>query len=165
MKSTGTILVTVIFAAMVSACGGSGSKENSGNEEAKKNLAPPEMAKEMTFEEAQADWKNQKGIGPVTSAVELGDVDAELAKAGEKIYSVKCIACHDPKADKLGPAPVGILERRTPEWTMNMMLNPEEMVMKDPIAKGLLAKYNTMMVSQGLTQEDARAVLEYFRTL
>ncbi len=161
MKSKGTVMLAIVFAAMMSACGGSGSKEN---KETKKSFAPPAKAKEMTFEEAQADWKNQKGIGPVTT-VELGDLDAELAKTGEKIYSTKCIACHDPKTDKLGPAPVGVLERRTPEWVMNMMLNPEEMVMKDPIGKGLLAKYNTMMVSQGLTQDDARAVLEYFRTL
>ncbi len=153
--------MAMVFIAIVSACGGSGSKEN---KEAKKSFAPPPKAKEMTFEEAQADWKNQKGIGPVTT-VELGDLDTELAKSGEKIYAVKCIACHDPKVDKLGPAPLGVLERRTPEWVMNMILNPEEMVLKDPIAKGLLAKYNTMMVGQGLTQDDARAVLEYFRTL
>ncbi len=48
---------------------------------------------------------------------------------------------------------------------MNMILNPEEMALNDPIARGLLMKYNTVMANQGLTHEDARAVLEYFRTL
>jgi len=37
--------------------------------------------------------------------------------------------------------------------------------MKDPIGRGMLMKYNTVMANQGLTEEDARAVLEYFRTL
>jgi Na+/phosphate symporter len=47
---------------------------------------------------------------------------------------------------------------------MNQILNPEEMVAKDPIAKKLLAEYIAPMANQGLTEEDARQVLEYFRT-
>jgi len=57
------------------------------------------------------------------------------------------------------------MNRRTPEWIMNMILNPVEMATNDPIAKGLFKKYNTIMTDQKLTEEDARAVLEYFRTL
>jgi len=48
---------------------------------------------------------------------------------------------------------------------MNMILNPDEMVQKDPIAKALLAEYLSPMANQNLTEEQARAVLEYFRTL
>ena len=49
---------------------------------------------------------------------------------------------------------------------MNMILNPEEMVQKDPLAKELLIEFNgSPMANQNLTQEEARAVLEYFRTL
>lgn len=60
----------------------------------------------------------------------------------------------------------GIFDRRTPEWTANMIMNPMEMVQKDPIAKELLMEYNgTPMANQNLTQEETRAVLEYFRTL
>lgn len=159
MKSRVTILMTMVIVALMTACsGGSGEKEKKGK------FAPPPKAKPMTYEEAQADWKNQKGLGSITK-VELGDLDSDLAKKGEEIYSLKCTACHAPDKDKLGPAPTGILERRTPEWIMNMILNPEEMAMKDPIGRGLLMKYNTVMANQGLTEEDARAVLEYFRTL
>ena len=47
-----------------------------------------------------------------------------------------------------------------------MILNPEEMTQKDPLAKELLIEFNgSPMANQGLTKEDARAVLEYFRTL
>ena len=58
------------------------------------------------------------------------------------------------------------MERRSPEWIMNMILNPEEMMAKDPIALKLLAAYNfAPMANQSLTEEEAREILEYFRTL
>ena len=157
MNSKLTVLSAIAIIAMMSACGG-------GSSESKGKFAPPPVAKPLTFEEATADWKNQKGLGPITS-VELGPLDEAQVKKGEEIYKLKCTACHMPNEDKVGPAQHGVLDRRTPEWIMNMILNPEEMAMKDPIARGLLGKYNTVMANQGLTQEDARAVLEYFRTL
>jgi hypothetical protein len=40
------------------------------------------------------------------------------------------------------------------------------MVQKDPMAKKLLMEFNgSPMANQNLTEDDARAVLEYFRTL
>ena len=60
----------------------------------------------------------------------------------------------------------GILERRTPEWTMNMILNPEEMVKVDPVAMSLFQEYMYVpMANQSLTEEEARSIVEYFRTL
>ena len=158
MKSKGSIFLSMLVAVLLVGCGGSGEKEKS-------KFAPPPKAKPLTYEEAVADWKNQKGLGPIKT-VELGaEIDQEMVKKGEEIYVLKCTACHAPDKEKLGPAPTGIFERRTPEWIMNMILNPEEMAMKDPIGRGMLMKYNTVMANQGLTEEDARAVLEYFRTL
>ena len=66
----------------------------------------------------------------------------------------------------MGPAPKGIMSRRNPEWVMNMILDPEGMVKNDPLAKALLMEFNgAPMANQNLSEEDARAVLEYFRTL
>jgi cytochrome c len=49
---------------------------------------------------------------------------------------------------------------------MNMILNPDQMVKEDPLAKDLLIEFNgSPMANQGLNEEQARAVLEYFRTL
>jgi hypothetical protein len=49
---------------------------------------------------------------------------------------------------------------------MNMILNPQEMVQKDPLANDLLKEFNgSPMSNQGLTEDQARAILEYFRTL
>lgn len=44
-----------------------------------------------------------------------------------------------------------------------MILNPSEMIQKDPIAKELLAKYPTPMPFQNVSEEDARAILEYLK--
>ncbi|MEM7380656.1 MAG: cytochrome c, partial [Bacteroidota bacterium] len=53
-----------------------------------------------------------------------------------------------------------------PEWVMNMILNPDGMLKEDPIAKALLKEYdNSIMLNQNLSEEDARAVAEYLRTL
>jgi hypothetical protein len=49
---------------------------------------------------------------------------------------------------------------------MNMILNPEKMTQSDPIAKQLLIEANLApMANQQLTEEQARKILEYFRTL
>ena len=107
-----------------------------------------------------------KGIGPVTSLELADEIDYTLAKNGEAIFKKMCTACHRPDKKFIGPAAKGVLNTRTPEWIMNMMLNPEEMLRKDPLAKELLIEFNyAPMVKQDISQEDARAILEYYRTL
>jgi hypothetical protein len=77
-----------------------------------------------------------------------------------------CTACHKPDKKFIGPAPKGILERRSPEWVMNMILNPEVMIKEDPLTEELLKEFNgAPMANQNLKEDEARAVLEYFRTL
>lgn len=106
-----------------------------------------------------------KGIGPVKQ-VALGELNPAMATEGEEIYKKMCSACHKPTEKFIGPAPKGILERRSPEWIMNMILNPEEMIKSDPVAKQLLIECNMApMANQHLTEQQARAVLEYFRTI
>ena len=59
-----------------------------------------------------------------------------------------------------------IYERRSPEWVMNMLLNPTEMLKQDPIAIALLKEYNNvMMLNQNLSEKEARAIAEYLRSL
>jgi len=77
-----------------------------------------------------------------------------------------CTACHKIGKKFIGPDPSGIMERRSPEWIMNMILDPEGMVKNDPLAKQLLIEFNgSPMANQSLSEDEARAVLEYFRTL
>ncbi len=151
MKLTTTFIFLMI---VVLACG-SKTEENKTDQATGKTAA-----------EAVDDWRTNKGIGPITN-VELADeIDAELAAKGEEIFSAKCSACHKVDKKYIGPSPKGILENRTPEWIMNMILNPDGMVKEDPIAKQLLIEFNgTPMANQNLSEAEARAILEYFRTL
>lgn len=149
------IVLSLFVLTLLSACGGSQSKID--EIKAKTQAAPVDP---------MVNWESNKGIGPIKSVSLSDELDANLIATGKKIFQTMCSACH--KADKkfIGPSPKDILSRRTPEWTMNMILNPVEMVEKDPIAKQLLIEANgAPMANQNLSEEDARAVLEYFRSL
>jgi cytochrome c len=150
-----TLSILVVTITFLTSCGDKSKKNDSNQSDAQQELQ----------EVAEVDPMENKGIGPVKSVTLAAEIDQEMAKKGEEIYVQMCSACHKPDKRFIGPAPLGILERRTPEWVMNMILNPQEMVEKDPIAKALLAEYLSPMANQNLTEEQARAVLEYFRTL
>jgi mono/diheme cytochrome c family protein len=105
-----------------------------------------------------------KGIGPIKS-VEVGaNIDEALAAEGKNIFEGKCSACHQLSDQKIvGPGMAGVTEKRSPEWIMNMIINPEEMTKKDPVAKKLLAEHLTQMTNQNINEADARALLEFLR--
>ncbi len=143
----------IIFIAVAAFSCGSGNQKADNNQENEQ--------KEMVN-----DPMKNKGIGPVKNLVLQDEIDQEMVAKGKEIYDLKCKACHKPTEKFIGPAPKGVLERRTPEWVMNMILNPDVMVKEDPDAKALLIEYNMApMANQGITEEEARAMLEYFRTL
>lgn len=110
-----------------------------------------------------SDFEMDHGIGPIKQIIELSVLDNNLAKEGEKIFESKCAACHKLDERYVGPAQRDVLVRRTPEFVMNMMLNPEENYQKHPEIKKLLGEYMTQMPNQNLSVQDARAILEYFR--
>ena len=84
----------------------------------------------------------------------------------EKLFNQLCTSCHMINEDYIGPAMSGILGRRSPEWIMNMILNPIQMLEEDPIAIELLKEYDfEYMYNQNLLEEEAREILEYFRLL
>jgi len=104
------------------------------------------------------------GIGPI-SAFTLGPADANLAAKGKEIFDVKCVACHKIDDRLVGPPLRGVLERRSPAFILNMILNPDEMVKKHPEVQSMLAQYYVPMTFQNVSEEDARVILEYLRSL
>ncbi|MDH5718196.1 MAG: cytochrome c [Spirochaetia bacterium] len=104
------------------------------------------------------------GIGPVES-VELGEaIDDAKVEKGAATFKLKCTPCHKITVKHVGPVLKDVTTRRKPEWIMNMILNPEEMIAKDPTAKKLLLENNMMkMVRTGISQDEARDILELFR--
>ncbi len=112
------------------------------------------------------DPMKDTGIGPVKELTLSGEINQVMVDAGKKIYKEKCTACHKVSKKFIGPSPKGIFERRNPAWVMNMILNPDEMVKKNALAKALLMEFNgSPMANQNLTEKEARDIVEYFRTL
>lgn len=103
------------------------------------------------------------GIGPVKE-VKLSQIDRSLAVKGKQTFETKCYSCHRIDSKLVGPPLKDVTKRRKPEWIMNMILNPQQMTQENPIAKQLFATYLIQMTFQDVTQDDARAILEYFRT-
>ncbi len=103
-----------------------------------------------------------KGLGPVKT-LKLTTLAPALAKKGQAVYQAKCTACHKMDERFVGPPLKGVTLRRQPEWIMNMILNPSEMIQKDPVAHELLEQYLTQMADMGVSQDEARQLLEYFR--
>lgn len=166
MKAT-LKLISVLFITLLISCGGKEEKKKEKFSYQKKAVTEQTTTPktEKTPASKKVDLEN-KGVGPIKSVDLSAAVNQEMVAHGADVYKKMCTACHRTDRKFVGPAPTGILKRRSPEWVMNMILNPEQMVKEDPLAKELLIEFNgSPMVNQGLTEEDARAVLEYFRTL
>ena len=105
-----------------------------------------------------------KGIGAIKNVTLNTPLEVERITRGQAIYDMKCSACH--KLDEMrvvGPGWKGVTQRRAPEWIMNMVLNVEVMLDKDPEAQKLLELCLTRMPNQNVSIGDARDVLEFMR--
>ncbi|WP_136481476.1 c-type cytochrome [Cognatitamlana onchidii] len=166
MKTTIKILSTLLIVFLLSCGGKEKKKKESFSYDKKTTTEATTTTKAEKVPASKTIDLSNKGIGPITSLALNAEINKEMAAKGEDVFKKMCTACH--RADKkfIGPAPKDILKRRTPEWVMNMILNPDEMTQKDPLARALLIEFNgSPMANQNLSEEDARAVLEYFRTL
>lgn len=146
--------VGAVLAVALAGCG--------GNKDA--GSAPPAAAPAAGSAGGLSPFEVDNGIGPVKEPVVLGALDQAQVAAGKTTFEGKCTACHKMGEKYVGPALGEVTTRRTPAFIMNMILNPQEMVERHPVAKQLLAEHMTFMANQGLTVEEARAVVEYLRT-
>ena len=145
-----SLLIILLLGA--AACGGSDTAPGD-------TAGTPTASQQGGLSQEQLD----KGIGPIKQ-VDLGSgVDAALVAKGEEVFTLKCSACHKLDEALTGPPLGQVMSQRTPEFIMNMMLNPDEMVQKHPEVKAMLGQYFVPMPNQNLTEDDARAVLEYLR--
>ena len=154
MRVTLSLLTAFALTIAITGCskpaadGGATSSGTSGNTPAAGGLSAAQL---------------EHGIGPVT-AFEVGPIDPAMAATGEELFRLKCTACHKLDERYIGPPLGDVTTKRSPAFVMNMIMNPEEMTQKHPEARALLAEYVAPMANQSLTQEEARAILEYLRT-
>lgn len=151
-------LIYVLFISWSVALSSCSGDQNASPEENKSS-----NEKAATTEPVSTDPMKNKGIGPIKNVDLKDDLQEVYVTRGENIFESKCTACHKFEERYVGPPLKGVTERRTPEWIMNMILNPEEMGKNDPIGNELLAEYMTQMTNQNITEDEARYLLEYFR--
>ncbi len=162
MKNIMKSIVAIAVLTLISC----GDKEDKKKETQIGEKPAVEIPAVVTTKASETIDLTNKGIGPIKNIELPATIDQAMAAKGMEIYKAKCMACHKPDKKFIGPAPKDILKRRTPEWVMNMILNPSEMIEKDPLAKALLIEFNgSPMANQNLTEEEARQILEYIRTL
>lgn len=110
------------------------------------------------------EWETEHGIGPITEDVQIGPVDATKAAAGKEIFIKKCATCHYLDHRKTGPPLRDVTKRRSPEYVLNQILNPEPMGKLHPDGKKLVAQYAQYMTIQGITRDNAVDLLDFLRS-
>ena len=149
-------ILLVLSLALAFACG---KKEESAED----NYQPG--GGEATTEAADpSSYDPKRGEGKFDT-VELGaTLDQAMAAKGEEVSGVKCTSCHKMTDEKLvGPGWKGVTERRTPQWIMNFITNPDPMIDKDPEVQAQLEICLVRMPNQGVSDDEARGILEYMR--
>jgi cytochrome c551/c552 len=151
------LLLTLLVA--VSGCGGgSGTDTTAQSPPATSTPAPatPEPAAAPPLPaESKYDDGPRAGEAPVNAA---------MAADGEKLFSSKgCTVCHGFGKKVTCPDLAGVSMRRTARWMEEQILHPEVMVKEDRIAAELKAQYAIPMTNQGLTPDQAKAVIEFLK--
>lgn len=131
-----------------------------------KENAADDFSKPTTSENpvSGSSYDPVKGEGKFDK-VDLGEhLDKEMANLGEIVAGTKCLSCHKLSDEKLvGPGWAGVTERRTPEWIMNFITNPDPMIDKDPELQAQLEVCLVRMPNQSISDDEARQILEYMR--
>lgn len=117
----------------------------------------------FVFNSCSDNSKVDKGVGPIKE-LKIGEIEQGMAEEGKALFQVKCTRCHQLDKQLIGSPLRGITNRRTPEWIMNMMLNPDGMISENKAAKELFEKTKVRMAPDDVKEADARKILEYLRT-
>ncbi len=86
---------------------------------------------------------------------------------GEQLFRTRCATCHSvtgiEKDGALGPDLVGVTARRDPEWLLNWLRAPDQMLRdEDPIAMALFKQYDELaMPNMRLNRQEVEDILDY----
>jgi len=153
--------VLLILSFSVFGCGG-GQEESATEGEAMTEQGNEEYLEE--FKDTLTPFQLEHGIGPVTERLDIADeIDQEMVAKGREIFTAKCEVCHAMQGEKVGPSLGDVVERRSPEFVINFILNPGENVLNHPVGLDLIEEHHTEMPYRDVTMEEARAIYEYLR--
>ncbi len=91
-------------------------------------------------------------------------VDETLAAEGQQLFSSKtCATCHGfgkkIQCPDLKPVPM----QRTERWMEAQIMHPDVMTKQDPTSIQLMKQYSLQMPNMNLTQDQAKALIEYIK--
>ena len=107
-------------------------------------------------------WKAPPRTDDYANAPELRSIPR-----GEQIFRTRCASCHSitgtELAGALGPDLLGVTRKREPQWLLDWLKAPDQMLKKkDPIAMALYKQYNKLaMPNMRLNKEEALSLLDY----
>ncbi|MCY7421745.1 MAG: cytochrome c [Chitinophagaceae bacterium] len=154
------VFAAIAYSFFLYACGGAADK-TSANESPKEETSSSSGSANATD---NPSYDPERGTGKFTTVDIPVKLDAAMAANGEKVFDVKCSSCHKITDEKLvGPGWKGVTKRHKPEWILNFITNPDEMIDKDPKAQAMLEICMVRMPNQNLTDVDARALYEFMR--
>jgi mono/diheme cytochrome c family protein len=157
-------LLSGLFAALLS-CSNQSAK-NESESVTDETYVPEKTEGAESKEEAIKKVDPNRGIGKFTNVELPSALDKAMATKGKEVYDVKCASCHRLTDERLvGPGWLGVTTRRTPEWIMNFSTNTDVMLNQDPEAQAMLEICLVRMPNQNLSDEDARASLEFMREI
>jgi cytochrome c2 len=152
MKQITTVITILLMLFTIQACGESDAP------------ADRDRPAAATQEEGLSEFELEHGIGPVTERIDIGEgFNNDKVEQGRNIYEMKCEMCHNYEGRMVGPELGNVLERRSPEFVMNFILNPSGMVREHPVGQEMLREYMTIMPFQNVKEDEARAIVEYLR--
>lgn len=113
---------------------------------------------------SKGPYNPETGIGKFTTVSVDSILNTGMVEKGRTIYNQRCVACHKLDDTKIvGPGWKGLTRRHSPAWIMNYLTNTDEMIDTDPELKQLIAGGSPRMPDQDLTDDEARAILEFMR--
>ena len=102
-------------------------------------MRDPIRQRSAKVREAPALWSGRCMFGALLVAAWLGAPSVARAEAtlqeGLKLYQQFCVSCHTIGGGRLvGPDLKGVTERRSQEWLVRFITDPDQMHKDDPIA-------------------------------
>lgn len=148
------VIATLIFLALVIPTGCGVDEEELMGKANKLGKADPEK------------YDPNRGLGRYDTFELPATLDSRLAEEGESIAQTKCMACHRTSKERLvGPGWDGVTQRRTPQWLMNFIVDPDPMIDVDPALQQQLELCLTRMPNQDVSDDEARRILEFMRKI
>jgi len=175
-------LVLLFFTLTVISCGNSSQKEESENKAMQQETpseqqnmeqsnnttgeeeAPSEEAEKKKMEEPSAMKEEVASKGQEEKEASEKP-DEELVAKGKELFNSNCTSCHTIGKGKLvGPDLLGVTDLRSDQWLHKWIINPDQMLQSDPVAKELLKEFMVPMPNLGLTDQQVTALIAYLKS-